>query len=355
MDTINKGDTIGALLFGGLVACILFGITSTQVVTYYQQGYQDGRLIKTAVSAHPLVSSNSVFILDGQFERDLAPLRFLVTIDIGLIFNFLYSYLITNYGNFDSVAAQGPTRALNAHFTVIALTQSTADHRKNTNIQPKLASSAACDPSIQYALTAVDVGSNIALGVIGSHEQSTGIGAFERSFKLIVCINFGSSFAGDSFVALCLCYLLQRSRVELMSTSRTESIVKRIIVYVISTGLLTTMVQSSALVLFLISSRNFVYLAVLTQVSKLYVNAYLALLNDRNQIREIGRNTTMSISVSRLRAAPSVIVFNDPANSSQVSGRDSRLVEHQTSLSEKDSSVNKAGLGLTSPDQGMGV
>lgn len=149
MDTINKGDTIGALLFGGLVAC-MWVLTSFQFnysllsrISFHADYLGSHpprwwRIINKAIKmadlsrrlwvrpltklcttilheittsgAHPLVSSNSVFILDDQFERDLTPLRFLVTIDIGLIFNFLYSYLITNYGNFDSVAAQGPTR-----------------------------------------------------------------------------------------------------------------------------------------------------------------------------------------------------------------------------------------------------
>ncbi|KAI0086476.1 hypothetical protein BDY19DRAFT_345224 [Irpex rosettiformis] len=290
MDSVTKDNTLGALLFGGLVASILYGVTSMQtVIYYYQRGHSrsaDGWLIRTAV---PL-------------------LWILATIDMGLIYHFLYSYLIFNYGNFASITASGPIQSLNLHFTVIALTQSVVRFLCAKRVRVLSHSWWPVIPI--YVLTLVDVGSNLALGIMGARQQAGGIGNFEQTFDTIVYVNFSSSVAGDTLVAIFLFYLLQKSRTSIRST---DSMVKRIVVYVITTGLLTTIVQSVALVLFLLSSRNFVYLAVLTQVSKLYINAYLALLNDRDRLRKLS-HINATVSSSRFQTGFSTVSFSTPVD-----------------------------------------
>ncbi|KAI0801902.1 hypothetical protein BC629DRAFT_152141 [Irpex lacteus] len=295
MDTITESNTLGALLFGGLVASMLYGITSMQIVTYYRRGNKsDGWLIRTAIPV----------------------LWVLGTIDMILIFHFLYSYLIVNYGNFASVTANRQIQSLNLHFFVIAITQSLVRFLCAKRVRVLSHSWWPVIPI--YLLTLADIGSNFALTIVGSHQQSSGIGDFNQSFNTIVCVNFASSFAGDTLVAIFLFYLLQRSRTSVRST---DSIVRRLVLYVITTGLLTTVAQSVALILFLISSTNWIYLAVLTQVSKLYVNAYLALLNDREHLRSLGSSVEVSMSSSRFPTAFSTMSFALP----------SRVVSEKTS------------------------
>ncbi|KAI0702303.1 hypothetical protein BC835DRAFT_1411128 [Cytidiella melzeri] len=270
---INTDNTIGALLFGGLIGTFLYGVTTMQTVFYYQKEHSDGKVLRVAVPA--------LWILE--------------TIDTCLIFHFLYSYLILNYGNFGSVTGEAVVWSVNLHFFVIAVTQAAVRSLFAARIR-KLSQSWAPVLAISL-LCAVDVGSNIALTIRGSHEKIVGLGTSDRLFDVLVCVNFASSFAGDALVALCLCFHLQRTRAKFRMM---EQIMKTLAAYVITTGLLTTVVQSVALVLFLLSSKNFVYLAVLTQVSKLYVNAYLAMLNDRERIRELGSNNSL-ISPSRVK------------------------------------------------------
>ncbi|KAI0086477.1 hypothetical protein BDY19DRAFT_960081 [Irpex rosettiformis] len=258
MGRVTEVNTIGALLFGGLVASILYGVTSMQIITYYQRKHKDKLYTRIAVP---------VFWVLGS-------------IDLGLIYHFLYYYLILNHGNFDSVTTKLPVQTLNIHFFVIAITQSTVRSLCAMRIHTLSRSWLPTLPI--HILTLVDLGSNFALTIKGAHEQAAGIGHFGTGFNVMVCVNFASSTAGDALVALCLCYLLRRSRTGLKST---ESMINILVAYVITTGLLTTLVQASALSVFLTSSKNFIYLAILTQVSKLYVNAYMALLNDRARIR----------------------------------------------------------------------
>ncbi|KAI0086478.1 hypothetical protein BDY19DRAFT_345341 [Irpex rosettiformis] len=282
MDRVTETNTVGALLFGGLVASILYGITSMQTATYYQGKHKDKWFVRIAV---PI-------------------LWILGTIDMVLIFHFLYYYLVRHYGDFDSVTAKLPVQSLNVHFFVIAITQSTV--RSLCAMRIRTLSQSWLPTLPIYILTLVDFGSNLALTIKGAHEQSGGIGHFGTAFNVIVCVEFASSTAGDTLVALCLCYLLRRGRSGLRST---ESVINILVAYVITTGLLTTMVQTSALIVFLISSKNFIYLAILTQVSKLYVNAYLALLNDRARIRDRSTFNQASVPPSRLQTAVSLINF----------------------------------------------
>ncbi|KAI0801900.1 hypothetical protein BC629DRAFT_151641 [Irpex lacteus] len=315
MDRITEANTVGALLFGGLVASILYGITSMQTVTYYQRKREDRWFIRIAVPV----------------------LWVLGTIDMVLIFHFLYYYLIRNYENFDSVTAHLPVQTLNVHFFVIAITQSTVRSLCAVRIR---ALSQSWLPTLPiYLLTLVDLGSNLTLTVKGAHEQSSGIGSFGTAFNVIVCVEFAVSTAGDALVALCLCYLLRRSRTRVRST---ESMINTIVAYLITTGLLTTMVQTSALVFFLVSSKNFIYLAVLTQVSKLYVNAYLALLNDRARIRDRSTMNPASVTPSRVQTAVSLV------NLAQDTGTKSGRVSQSTAASSGTEAhlINKSSLSL---------
>ncbi|KAI0702301.1 hypothetical protein BC835DRAFT_106540 [Cytidiella melzeri] len=280
-----------------------------QTMAYYQREHNDGKLLKTAVPV----------------------LWLLGTVDIGLISHFLYYYLIRNYGDFGSVTGEAMVWSVDLHIFVITVTQAAVRSlfairiRKLTrNWVPVLAISVLC---------VVDLSSSIALTIKGSRDTSVKLGTPDRLFNALVCVNFASSFAGDALVAVCLCYLLQTSRT---GFGRMEQIIKTLSAYIITTGLLTTMVQSVALILFLVSSKSFVYLAVLTQVSKLYVNAYLAMLNNRERIRELG-SVRISMTPSRLQP-----------------GIGSRIAERELER-ERQTSTSKTGAILDDPETSYAV
>ncbi|KAI0345832.1 hypothetical protein BDW22DRAFT_1353443 [Trametopsis cervina] len=266
---LNANNTIGALLLGGLVAAILYGITSMQTAVFYQQAHADNWMIKLGVPV----------------------LWCLSTMDIGLIAHFLYFYLINNFGNFGAEAVGAPLLSVALHFPIMQLTQIIVRVLFAARIR-KLSHSSWPVVLFIYALSLADLAVMIFLSVESRHENFAGLSS-DKLFKTLVCVDFGMSFAGDALVAIYLCYILQRSRV---GFGNTESMLKTLAAYIITTGLLTTIVQSVALILFVSLPKSFVYFPVFTQVSKLYVNAYLAMLNDRDRIREKGRAVSINLS-----------------------------------------------------------
>ncbi|KAG2028248.1 hypothetical protein BDR03DRAFT_114059, partial [Suillus americanus] len=83
----------------------------------------------------------------------------------------------------------------------------------------------------------------------------------------------------DFVIASSLCYLLATSRT---GFSSTDSIITKLMAYIINTGCLTSMCSLSAMITCAVMPHNFIFLGVEFLVAKLYVNSFLALLNARN-------------------------------------------------------------------------
>ncbi|EIW85604.1 hypothetical protein CONPUDRAFT_162771 [Coniophora puteana RWD-64-598 SS2] len=86
----------------------------------------------------------------------------------------------------------------------------------------------------------------------------------------------GSMVVIDFMLASSMCYLFQVSRTGLRST---DSILKKLMRYVIQTGVLTSLCSLSAVICLAAMPGNFVFLGIEFFITKLYVNSLLALLN----------------------------------------------------------------------------
>jgi hypothetical protein len=82
----------------------------------------------------------------------------------------------------------------------------------------------------------------------------------------------------DFVIASSLCYLLATSRT---GFSSTDSIITKLMAYIINTGCLTSVCSLSAMITCAVMPHNFIFLGVEFLVAKLYVNSFLALLNAR--------------------------------------------------------------------------
>ncbi|KIK39353.1 hypothetical protein CY34DRAFT_339326 [Suillus luteus UH-Slu-Lm8-n1] len=88
----------------------------------------------------------------------------------------------------------------------------------------------------------------------------------------------GATTFADVVIASSLCYLLATSRT---GFSSTDSLITKLMVYVINTGSLTSICSMIAMITCAVMPNNFIFLAVEFLVAKLYVNSFLALLNAR--------------------------------------------------------------------------
>ncbi|KAH7888030.1 hypothetical protein F5I97DRAFT_1828908 [Phlebopus sp. FC_14] len=99
--------------------------------------------------------------------------------------------------------------------------------------------------------------------------------------------------AGDVLIAIFLCTLLQRSRT---GFRRSDTMITKLIVFTINTGLLTSVCAVASLVSIAVWPTTFIYIAFYFCLGRLYCNSLLATLNARKGLRGES-NDEMSLSL----------------------------------------------------------
>jgi len=97
---------------------------------------------------------------------------------------------------------------------------------------------------------------------------------FQISYLLY--LGFGSAVVADATIASALCIVLAKSRT---GFRRTDSLVNILLVYTINTGLLTGIVAVLCFILYAVMLDTYIFI-------KLYLNALLATLNARSNLRD---------------------------------------------------------------------
>ncbi|KDR77692.1 hypothetical protein GALMADRAFT_278747 [Galerina marginata CBS 339.88] len=98
----------------------------------------------------------------------------------------------------------------------------------------------------------------------------------------------------DSILAGFLCVLLWNSR---SGIKRTNSVISTLILYTVTTGLLTSLVAIATLIIMLTMKETFAYAGAFYMLSKLYFSSLLATLNRREKIRTQMDGTNGMISI----------------------------------------------------------
>ncbi|KZP11698.1 hypothetical protein FIBSPDRAFT_962099 [Athelia psychrophila] len=111
-------------------------------------------------------------------------------------------------------------------------------------------------------------------------------------------LNFAAGFTGDLYVAFVLSYYLYTSRT---GYTRTDTLIKNLIVYSINTGAITALNAFLGMLFYIIMPTNFIFIAFYLMLSKLYVNSYLATLNAREHLFKKGG--VVSIHMSQMNPA----------------------------------------------------
>ncbi|TCD61641.1 hypothetical protein EIP91_008129 [Steccherinum ochraceum] len=250
---------LGPLLVGGLMSMVLYGITCAQTFVFYQKSLADRWPLKL-----------TVFVL-----------WFIDTFDVFLNGHILYYYLVVNFLN--PLALTVPVWSILLHVTVTAVSNCiSVYHTSLANEREKLDSVYIHQLATSIVITAKAFG-------------RTFIGL--QALSSLFYTDFAAVLAADLTVALSLTYFLHISRTGL---KKTESLINVLILYTINTGLLTALDSSAGLVLFVVMPNNLVYVAFYLQLSKLYVNAYLATLNARETLRDRSVNEHVSIHLSQI-------------------------------------------------------
>ncbi|KAI0075592.1 hypothetical protein K474DRAFT_1371215 [Panus rudis PR-1116 ss-1] len=280
MDTTVLHSALGPLLLGGLVSTGLYGITCTQTFVYYQRNSSDRLAWKLVVF--------TLWILD--------------TLDVALNGHILYYYLVANFAN--PLALASPVWSLLIHVTVTGVSNFLVRGMFTRKVW-RLSHGNWLLTGFICAVSLLDLVCSIVITVKAFHATFAGI----QTFSTLLYLDFAAVFTADTTVALSLCYYLHVSRTGIKST---DSLINVLMLYTVNTGLLTAIDATAGLVMFAAIPNSLIYVAFYLQLSKLYVNAYLATLNARDTLRE-RTEEFVSIHLSHLSRQPGSLA--DPPSS----------------------------------------
>ncbi|RDB25520.1 hypothetical protein Hypma_006316 [Hypsizygus marmoreus] len=248
--------TVGALEIGVMVALFLFGLVTVQTFAYYKKFPNDSWQMKTFVAAiwamelgHNILACHSVYFVTvtkyGQPET-------LDRFPVSLIAAVVLSGLI------------GPA------------TQAFFAYRVHRLSQQWII------PCLCWLLSFLRCLSLLAISVAAFTTDT--IAHFKIKWWWLLASSLAISTAVDIIIAGSLCfYLWARRRTAFRGT---KTMVDRLIMWSIQTGLLTSIATVTMLILFL-SASNFAWLAVFFIISRLFSNSLMASLNARTSFRNM--------------------------------------------------------------------
>ncbi|KAG1861781.1 hypothetical protein DFJ58DRAFT_657271 [Suillus subalutaceus] len=199
--TLNIGNTFGALFIGVTIAAVLFGLSNVQAFVYFQAHRGTGTTFyKLAVRLYHHL------ILDA--------------VHLALIVHCVYYYLVSNYAN------------------VNALTEIVWSFKVSSYSGPP------CSPLHEVLI----------VSRYQCHVFSDLVKIQWATFLTLGTITFA-----DVVVASSLCYLLAISRT---GFSSTDSLITKLMVYIINTGCLTSICSMTAVITCAVMPTNFIFLAI---------------------------------------------------------------------------------------------
>ncbi|OCH90786.1 hypothetical protein OBBRIDRAFT_776407 [Obba rivulosa] len=275
-DLFHLDDTLGALIISTMITSALYGVTTIQTYVYFQRSEKDSTLLKSMIAC--------LWILD--------------TVHQVFICHACYTYAITDYS--DLLALTKET------WYVIGVIFITAT--LNVVLRSVFCLRIWQFNDKKWFLVAIimlcsfaEFGLTMAFGLrdqIGLHAQFLAL----HSLAPDVYIGLVFSIIADLTVACSQVVLLWRRR---STVSRTNSLLRTLMLYSISTGAVTTVCALLQLITFASMPNNLVYIAFFTALPVLLFNALLATLNARQSLRDIAGMNGEPISIPLSTVTPS--------------------------------------------------
>ncbi|KAJ7483564.1 hypothetical protein FB451DRAFT_108316 [Mycena latifolia] len=247
-------NTMGSMLLGVIVSAVLYGISLLQCLFYFTRYERDPLYLKTLVAA--------TVVLDS--------------LHLGFVIHTVYHYLISNYYQNEALQVMvwsvsleaiptGVTAALVQSFYAYRVWRSTF-HAFALRFHLHLFQFPTSTCGTAWVVLALEAGTYDKL---------------LRISPLTISIN-ALSTGVDVIIAGTLCFMLHRTR---PASLETETMVNRLILFTINTGLLTSLCAIASLISLIVSSNTLVYAAFYFCIGRLYSNSLLASLNARTVIR----------------------------------------------------------------------
>lgn len=257
MGYVFRADAIelnmGTMLVGVILSAILLGVCLTQTFYYYSNYPQDRWYHKSLVG--------SVAILD--------------TLHMAAITHTMYHYLITHFNRPIELDYLIWSIVIEALFTGVT----------GALVQCFYLARIWRLSERNYLLTALvlffilaDAGCGTVWVILAMR-----IDTYDQLIKinpLTITIN-ALSTAADCLIAAALCWFLWQART---GYKKSDNVINKVILFVVNTGVLTSMCAIAALIALVISPHTLTYASFYFCIGRFYTNAFLATLNARNRL-----------------------------------------------------------------------
>ncbi|KDQ56637.1 hypothetical protein JAAARDRAFT_36115 [Jaapia argillacea MUCL 33604] len=256
--TIPADETSGALLIGGLISFWLFGIQTLQTYIYFDRYPDDSLRLKAMV----------LFLCAVDTLHSIC------------IAHMLYYFTITE--RFETASMRTKAWSFNS---LVALTAITA-----FTVQCFVAWRVWMFTRSKWQRTGAVLLASLSLVPLSFGITCTTIMVFIQNPKLydhcslIIAAWIASTAVMDLLMAGLLSYSLYHSRI---GVKETDTVVKKIIVLVVNTAILTSGLAFADLAAFwTLGNYNLIHRALNINLSKVYVNTTLAMLNARQSLAQ---------------------------------------------------------------------
>ncbi|OAX33156.1 hypothetical protein K503DRAFT_859946 [Rhizopogon vinicolor AM-OR11-026] len=264
--SLDLGDTFGALLIGVTLAAVLFGVTNVQAFVYFQTHRDTGMTL---------------------YKLIVIWLRILDTLHLVLITHCVYYYLVTNYASISALTGVSKLSSYMEYFCKFHVKCSTYNISKGRS---------RAFPATVCII--VILGSGVIIATIWGVYQCH---VFTDLIKMQwATYMFGGTIAfSDFIIASSLCYFIATSR----GYPSSDSFLTKFMVYTINTGCLTSVCSVVIVITCAVMPGNLIFAGIdffiATLTFQVYVNSYLALLNAPYYIQP---NDTEAVEISEFRA-----------------------------------------------------
>ncbi|KAH9072319.1 hypothetical protein EDB83DRAFT_215270 [Lactarius deliciosus] len=248
-------NSYGCVFIGLIISVMLFGITTLQTWIYYwQYGSRDQKALKIFVAV--------IFLLDALHTT--------------LCIYSIYWYLVLNFGNVEIL----DTIVWSMNFQIDI----------NTLIDYMV--------HLYYARRVYIVGGSIVIPVIivifATACFALGLVFTVRANALkfwthytplipVTCIGLGSAVVADILIAVSMCWFLYHKRT---GFARTDSVILTLMTYSVHSGAVTSVLACTVLISFAVSPSTMYSGIFFWPMAKFYANAFLAMLNSRDYVRD---------------------------------------------------------------------
>ncbi|KAF8726551.1 hypothetical protein AX14_007726 [Amanita brunnescens Koide BX004] len=257
---VNLDSTLGPLFVGFSFSCIIFGFLSMQAFTYYQRFPNDLHAYKTLVV--------SLWLLE-LFDQ----------IVIG---HAAYTYVISDFGNLLAII----TRKVVWSLIVQVLIGSFVGMIVKTCFAMRVWRFSGHNMVITGTILIL-VATTFALAVAYTVKTIALTSILEvDTIKIYGTAALATGVATDAFTASALCYFLHKMRT---GHKTSDSLINTLTIYAINTGVLTSAISLTTLLLYNLQQHAFYFMATYFCLGKVYAISLLCTLNTRKTVR--GRGT----------------------------------------------------------------